>query len=236
MSDFINYKGLRDTVADYLERDDVIDNIPTFVATTTRHASRNLELPSMIVGNVVDVYGNGTVAIPRDLAKLKAIDWLTFESLGVDFAGVEEVKVTARKNLVVGSLYEYKKTLEEGITSILDTPTSFAREGINYKIYPLPLLDEISSAGTLQSTEFVGKVNLVYYQMPTPLINDGDTNWLLDLAPEVYLYGTLARAFEYIRDYETSAFWDSRYKDALADIQAWSAKADENGGTISVSY
>lgn len=41
---------------------------------------------------------------------------------------------------------------------------------------------------------------LSYYRRLTPLAGDQDTNWLLQNAPQVYLYSALIEAYQHIRD------------------------------------
>lgn len=42
--------------------------------------------------------------------------------------------------------------------------------------------------------------SLSYYKRLTPLVVDDDTNWILQNAPQVYLYSALMEAYQHIRD------------------------------------
>lgn len=49
-------------------------------------------------------------------------------------------------------------------------------------------------------------VELTYYAALTPLVNGGDTNWLLQKRPDVYLHGALVHAWLYVQDREAATF------------------------------
>lgn len=42
--------------------------------------------------------------------------------------------------------------------------------------------------------------SLSYYKRLLPLVGDADTNWILQNAPQVYLYSALVEAYQHIRD------------------------------------
>lgn len=71
------------------------------------------------------------------------------------------------------------------------TPTRFTVEGENFVFGPSP------------DTTYTGKC--LYYQKFTPLVNDGDSNWLLANAPGVYLHGALLEAYRFTRNLEKAA-------------------------------
>jgi hypothetical protein len=56
-------------------------------------------------------------------------------------------------------------------------------------------------AGKIYLTpKLTGTMALVYYAKPPPLVNDGDTNWLLINAPGVMFQAVLIEAYRYLRN------------------------------------
>lgn len=73
-------------------------------------------------------------------------------------------------------------------------------------------------------------VTMSYYQKLTNLSASVTTNWLLDEAPEVYLWGSLVQVATFAQDSEAYALWDGKYKEALeslttTDSGRWSGAA-----------
>ena len=65
-----------------------------------------------------------------------------------------------------------------------------------------------------------GEVTLVYTAYSTlPALGTGQaTNWLLDDHPDLYLFGSLARAEAYLKDDDRLAVWKSAEDEALSEV------------------
>lgn len=83
-------------------------------------------------------------------------------------------------------------------------PTAFTIEGDNFVFAPTP-------SGT-----YTGK--LLYYKAFTAFSADADTNWLLDNAYDVYLYGSLLHSAPYIGDDERIQLWERMYQTAVGTL------------------
>ena len=86
------------------------------------------------------------------------------------------------------------------------TGTSAGRE---FEHYPTP---DQAYEGTLT---FYGKPDALGSGSPAVT-----TNWILDEAPDAYLYGTLLQAAPYLRDNDQAAIWADGFAAALADLRA----------------
>lgn len=53
---------------------------------------------------------------------------------------------------------------------------------------------------------------MTYWQSLTSLSADGDSNWLLEDSPDIYLYGSLIEAAPYLKDDERTGLWASIYE------------------------
>lgn len=83
-------------------------------------------------------------------------------------------------------------------------PRAYTIEGTNLVLAPTP------SSGT--------NLHLVYYAMFDGLSLDADTNWLLANAYDVYLYGTLRAACEYIMDANLEAQYQAKFQNAVEEV------------------
>lgn len=73
-------------------------------------------------------------------------------------------------------------------------------------------------------------VTVSYYQKLPNLSTTATTNWLIDKAPEVYLWGSLVQVAVYVKDAEDYALWNGKYQEALdslttTDSGRWSGAA-----------
>lgn len=59
-----------------------------------------------------------------------------------------------------------------------------------------------------------------YYAAIPPLSDINPTNWLLNKAPEVYLYGSLMETAPFMMDDARIATWGTLYEKAVADLKA----------------
>lgn len=72
-----------------------------------------------------------------------------------------------------------------------------------------------------------------YWQAFASLSADGDTNWLLTNAPDVYLWASLEQAAIFIRDDSMAALSRAQYQAAVAKINSTEQKA-RFGGPLAV--
>lgn len=82
------------------------------------------------------------------------------------------------------------------------------------EIFPSP------SSGTLE----------MYYVSKIPVLSDSNTtNWLLDEAPGVYLYGALSQSAPYLKDDERLIIWSTLYSNAVNALNQASMDAKWGG-------
>lgn len=61
-------------------------------------------------------------------------------------------------------------------------------------------------------------LEVIYYRGISPLSSASITNWLSNYFPDVYLFGLLTEISAFVKDIPSTKMWDSRYKEAVADI------------------
>jgi hypothetical protein len=98
---------------------------------------------------------------------------------------------------------EAMNTLRAG-SSGTAKPKYFTMVGTEVELYPSP-------SGT-----FTGE--LVYYAT-IPVLSDSNTsNWLLDLSPDIYLYGSLLQSAPYLQDDARLGVWGGMYEKMIEDM------------------
>ncbi len=128
-------------------------------------------------------------------------------------------------------------------SSGLALPSDFLRAKtvrIESRNYRYTALENIAT----ESSQVDATANLIYYKKLDRLVNDTDTNWLLDLASRVYVYAT---AIEYTlwndeaaedRNKYTEQYMDAALTTARANAPqpstAWGRSTDHVGGVYSI--
>ena len=59
---------------------------------------------------------------------------------------------------------------------------------------------------------------LLYYQKIETLSDTNTTNWLLQMSPDAYLYGSLLQASPYLQNDERMAVWGATYQGIINSI------------------
>lgn len=99
-------------------------------------------------------------------------------------------------------------------------PEVFATEGQNFVFAPAP-------DGTYT-------VKLLYYAKFDALSADGDTNWLLTNAPDVYLYGSLIEAEMFLMNDERMPLWAAAFKNSIDSLMKSDRAARWGGDAMAV--
>ena len=94
---------------------------------------------------------------------------------------------------------------EERETSLaVGKPTKYTMIGTEIRVYPPP-------DGTYAA-------ELVYHAQIPALSDTNTTNWLLSLAPDLYLYGSLLQSAPYLSDDARLSVWNALYQKRIDDI------------------
>lgn len=97
-------------------------------------------------------------------------------------------------------------------------PTHYAHFGENIEVYPNP------------DTEY--DIELMYYEKLPVLSNTNTSNWLLEVAPEAYLYGALVHSAPYLKDDARLQVWGSLYAGAVAGVNKQADQARFGGSGL----
>lgn len=81
-------------------------------------------------------------------------------------------------------------------------------------------------------TEYTAE--MTYWKRFTPLSDAAPTNWLLENAPDVYLFGALAESAPFIGEDQRYALWDAKYKEGISRLQMSDDRGKWSGSAMQV--
>lgn len=111
----------------------------------------------------------------------------------------------------------YSISLTDGVGTL---PADFLEaRGVTYG-NDRPFDDYIISGTTIQTDrQGVSPLAVSYYAKIPALSDDAPTNWLLQKAPSVYLFGSLLQAKAFMEDAPGISSWAQLYQTAIAGLQ-----------------
>jgi hypothetical protein len=201
------YTNLQVEIADYLARDDLNSKIPTFIALCEAKLNRELYVRQM--------EQRSTVIIDT------TSDEPEFISLPSDFQSMRSIRL---KSTNLRSRLEFKTGVamdehQTQIGNVSGEPRYFTIVGDEIELSPAP-----DDAYTIE----------MVYRKTIPSLVDNDTNWLLTLAPDVYLYGALLEATPYTKDDNRIQVWAAGFSSALDSLNRLGMASSFNAGPLQI--
>lgn len=189
-----NYIALIDELTDYMDQDDLTGKPDTFIRLLEAKASREV-ISFRQEKQVTGVFAvAGTVAIPDD--------WVEMRQFYTD-------GTNAAKGLVFMPSFEVEDT---NAATFNGQPRIWTiRNGV-FEVFPKP--DAVN----------VYNYTLDYRAAIPNLTAAAPVNWLLTLAPDLYLWGALVEAADYAEDDASLQKYLARYDKALRGINRVSAR------------
>jgi len=197
------YSELKSSIADFLNRSDLTSVIETFI--DLGEAQMNRDVRHWEMENRVDGVqdsGDKFMQFPRDW--LETIRFQVKTTNGVDTLDLTSVASISDKRQAAND--------EAG------TPRFYAHVRGEFELFPTP--DE--------ETDF----ELLYYQRIPSLSDSNPSNWLLEYAPDIYLYGSLMHSAPYLQEDERVAVWAQMYSAAVQNLNAQSERVKNSGSGI----
>lgn len=185
----LTYNNLITTVGDYLERDDLVESIPTFIMLAETKVSRILkaQLAQIAVTSNLN-QGNPVIVKPE-----RWIETISFTIETDD--GIVVLKERPRE--LIQSMYP--------VLTNTATPKYYAEWQQNY-YYIGPTPDDNYA------------FELMIYQQP-PFLDDGQqTNYLTENAPDLLLYSTLLEAEGYLKNDERLPVWKAARDEIISQL------------------
>jgi hypothetical protein len=108
------------------------------------------------------------------------------------------------------------------VNNITGTPTKYAITGGELELYPTP-------SGAME-------VELLYLGGVDPLTDVVTTNWVLQQAPDAYLYGAAKHSAPWLRDDQRLVTWEGFYRAAINRLMLQAKKAKHGGTGLKIGF
>lgn len=190
------YNGLKASVADFLNRNDLTSSIPDFITIAEAQMARRfisrikqgMDFPRRLVAksNVSFALGAELANVPTDMLGPLELSLTTSPIVDLDY--IENANLQAEKSLNRWS----------------GTPKWYTVVGSQFQIFPAA--DQAYTAG------------LTYLARFTALSVSNPTNWILTDYPDAYLYGALTASAPYLKADDRATVWGTLFTAAIDDI------------------
>ena len=186
--DLTTYTGLQAAIADFLNRDDLTNELPGFITLAESRIAR-LVRRKTIRDDRFSISTEVT-AVPTDCAEVRAISPLSGTP----------TRDRALKNVTPSMLADMRAET----AGVAGVPVIFSVIDGNIVVSPPP------------STPLTARI--VYFQKLVPLSGTNPSNVVLAEAPDIYLYGALAESAGFLEHDERAAMWDARFQTAIDEL------------------
>lgn len=206
-----DYDTLQSTAIEYLAREGdatLIARVPTFVQLFEAKMNRMLFVPQM------EKRSTALVNLASDEPE--------YIALPGDFQSMRTVRLNGvtgkpRLNFMTPTqLSDYRYSVD----NVTGQPIYFAVFGDEMELAPTP-----NEAYTLE----------MIYRANIPDLATNSENWLLTLAPDLYLYGALMESAPYIKEDARISTWGAGFSMALDDLNKLGARQSFDSGPTTIS-
>ncbi len=134
------------------------------------------------------------------------------------FLEVERIEVSGTTQLdllATSKMMEYRASSDTA-----GQPCYYVNTAGQIEVYPSP------------DAEYDGEIT--YYSELPALSDTTETNWLLEAAPDIYIYGALLHTAPYLQEDARLAVWKSLYDQALTDMNTASSGGLWGGSGLAI--
>ena len=196
------FSELKTAIAGFLNRDDLTSVVGDFITLAEAQMNRDIRHWRMVERATATFSGRYTT-LPDD--------WL--ETVRLTMGNVSQGYRALR--LMSHDQMERERARDANTSG---APLYYAHLGAEIEVWPTP--DE----------SYTGE--LVYIEKIPALSDDQPTNWVLDHAPDAYLYASLLQSAPYLHEDERVAVWGNLYAGAVARLNATSDSAAASGTSL----
>lgn len=203
------YAELQTAVENWLAREDLSDRIPEFITLAEAKFNRVLQHPGMEKRSTVDINS--------------ASDEPEFITLPSDFQTMRRIRlssVTGKPSLEFLSqtqMADYRYSID----NVSTRPRYYSIMGDELELAPTP------------NEEYT--IEMVYRAYIPALSNSNTTNWLLTLAPDLYLYGSLLESAPYIKEDARIAVWAEGVSTVIDQLNTLGERQSVNPGPSTIT-
>jgi len=197
-----NYTNLQSTISNFLNRDDLDSVIPTFIQLAEAQMNRDVRHWQM------EARSSGQQSQGDQYMQVPA-DWVETIRLILTAEGTSVLEL-----LSLSGMADRRAKAEDAA----DTPRFYSHVRGEFELYPTPSAD----------TDF----ELLYYAKIPALSDSNTSNWLLEYAPDVYLYGALTHSAPFLQEDARLAVWAQMYAAAVQNLNNQSERVKNSGTGI----
>jgi hypothetical protein len=205
-----DYTSLQAACVEYLARDQdafLIGRVPSFVQFFEAKMNRELFVRQMETRS-------STLTVPGATEP-------EFIALPADFQSMRRVRVSSVTGKPCLSFFSGTQMDEYrfGTSNVAAQPKYFTIFGSEMELAPTP--------------DAVYTIEMVYRANVPPLASNS-TNWLLTMAPDLYLYGTLLESAPYLKEDSRLQTWGELFQSARDSLNALGLTSAFNAGPVQV--
>jgi hypothetical protein len=205
-----DYTSLQAACVEYLARDQdafLIGRVPSFVQFFEAKMNRELFVRQMETRS-------STLTVPGATEP-------EFIALPTDFQSMRRVRVSSVTGKPCLSFFSGTQMDEYrfGTSNVAAQPKYFTIFGSEMELAPTP--------DAVYTIEMVYRANL-------PPLSANSTNWLLTMAPDLYLYGTLLESAPYLKEDARLQTWGELFQSARDSLNALGLTSAFNAGPVQV--
>ena len=197
-----NYTELKDAIADWLDRSDLTDRIPDFIALAETRINRDLRVRAMEVRSVMNTTaGQRYFNLPGGYLQMRNIQLNTNPVTPLEYVTPE----------MLDRLYG---------SSTTGKPRAYSLIGDEIQLAPIP-----DTAYELEMAFYE-----VFTPLGDGTGGTVTSNWLTKNAPDLILYGALLEAEPFIKNDERIPLWLQAYTNAVEKVSS-ADKRDRHSGS-----
>jgi len=203
----MNYLEVKEIALSYSDRESDAElpaKIDSFLRIVEARVDRVLKVQRMTVRTLLTtVAGQEYYGLPSDFAGLRDIEVRSADTID----GEARDRVTL----------EYLSP--EQMNSATGIPAS--QSNIYYTI--------IANQLQISPPQDSNVLELVYYRKLPNLTENDNTNWLSEDNPDTYVFGLMVEISAFVKNEQSTALWDARFKESLAEIDLDDSKSRWSG-------
>jgi len=201
-----NYTELKDAIADWLDRSDLTNRIPDFIALAEARLNRELRIrPMEVRSTMTTTAGKRYFNLPGGYLQMRNFQINTNPITPLEYITPE----------MLDRLYGSNTT---------GKPRAYTLIGDEIQLAPIPDSDYTIEMAFYEKFTPLGDGTS----------GTVTSNWLTKNAPDVILYGALIEAEPFIRNDERIQLWLTAYKEAIDKIQKADERDRHSGSTMRV--
>lgn len=202
-----------------------IVDLPTCLQSMLQWADR-LDIPTPILLEFLDLAGRGAsqkLRVPAMEVRTTAVVIDGAVMIPENFLQLRALMGPNGDNIHQLQYISWDKFLDlnNDKSQNFDEPRYFSRQGNKWYLYP--------------AAKEGDSLIIHYYQNIPSLTLDAPVNWLITMAPQIYLYGGLSQLYSYTMDEERTAYWQTKYDTEVALVQSMADAAEYSGTRMTVS-